>query len=95
MNLLSPLNWRTNALGEGWPRRESAARYKPAGHPSLRSTSTARSELPRSAAETACTSRAASAGVKRSSRARNSIISPAARNRASGSGGSFRVISTT
>ena len=95
MNRLPPLNWPTKALGSGCPRSERAARYSPAGHPSVRSTSTAISERLSSAADIRCTNRAASAGEKRSSRARSSNISPTARNRAIGSGGSVRVISTT
>ena len=39
MNRLSPLNWRTKAPGAGCPHSESAARYKLAGQPSVRSTS--------------------------------------------------------
>ena len=39
MNRLFPVNCRMKACGDGWPRREMAARYTPAGHPSVRSMS--------------------------------------------------------
>ena len=65
----------------------------PAGHPSVRSRRSARSGSASSTPETFCTSAAASAGARRSSGIRISTISPAARSRASGSGGSVRVTS--
>src|ERR1700730_11272006 len=53
------------------------------------------SGAPSSTAEPACTSAATSAGPKRNSCARNSTIWPTARNRASGSPGSIRVMITS
>ena len=94
MNRLLPVNCRMKACGDGWPRSEMAARYTPAGQPSVRSMSWLRSGSPSSIPATAVSSSAVSPGVKRSSRARTSVISPAARRRASGSGGSARVMST-
>ena len=38
MNLLLPVNWSIKVCGDGWPRRDSAARYTPAGHPSVRAS---------------------------------------------------------
>ena len=39
MNRLLPVNCRMKACGDGWPRSEMAARYTPAGQPSVRSMS--------------------------------------------------------
>ena len=95
MKRLLPVNWRTKAPGAGCPRSDSAARYSPAGHPSVRSTRSARSAAISSTPDTARTSAAACNGVKRSSGILISTISPMVRSRASGSRGSARVMSTT
>src|SRR5207342_1161812 len=71
---LSPLNWRTKVPGDGWPRSDSAARYTPAGQPSVRPTRSARSESARATPAVRSISAAASAGVNRSSLTRSSTM---------------------
>jgi len=95
MNRLLPVNWLMKVPGDGWPRSESAARYTPAGQPSVRAARPAASEPASWIPAMLSTSEATSAAVKRSSGARISAMSPAARSRPSGSGGPARVTSTT
>jgi hypothetical protein len=95
MNLWLPVNWSMKLWGDGWPRRDSAARYTPAGHPSVRASRALRSEPVSVIPATADTSAPASDRLKRNSRIPISVTSPAARRRASSSGGVARVMRTT
>ena len=78
----------------GMPRSESAASWRPAIQPSVRSSSASTSAAVRSSPITWLRNSRASAGVKRRSAARTSVSCPRLRSRASGSGGSERVAIT-
>ena len=85
----------TAALASAPPsRRYKAARYSPAGHPSVRRCSPASSSPP-SATSAARSSDAASARVSDRSPGPISVILPSARSRATRSGGSARPASAS
>ncbi len=84
-----------NPATSGWAGSEIAARWRPAAQPSVRVTS-ASTASPRSSSPVASRrSASASSEVSTRSAPRSSVSWPRARSRASGSGGSARVASTT
>ena len=88
------MNAATKPAASSWPRSDSAASASPAAQPSVRAASAATDASGK--AGTACwSSFPASAGVNRSSATRISVSWPRARSRASASGGSLRLASTT
>ena len=93
MKRLLPLKWCTNSLGAGRPIKESVARYRPAGHPSVRSMS---SDMASSDNWTPSAAKReyASAVLNARSSARISDNCPAARILPSRRVGSARVIKT-
>ena len=76
------------------PRSESAASWRPAIQPSVRSSSARTSSSLRSSPITLLKNSTTSGGVKRRSAARTSVSWPRLRSRARGIGGSERVAIT-